>query len=163
MLADGRGGSLLDLGCANGYLLECLVAWAREDGVELVPYGVDQSAELVALARERLPAFASNFFAADVWSWQPPRRFRHVYTLADVVPERLLGDYLRRLLADCVEPDGTLIVGSYGSHSRSEAPLELEALLPRFGLRVSGSTRAGPGDIIAFAWVDGRTARRDQE
>jgi hypothetical protein len=35
-------GDLLDLGCANGLLLECLVAWAEERDLTLTPYGLDK-------------------------------------------------------------------------------------------------------------------------
>ena len=34
-------GDFLDVGCANGYLLECLVQWGDEQHVRLTPYGVD--------------------------------------------------------------------------------------------------------------------------
>jgi hypothetical protein len=44
-----RSGSLLDIGCANGYLLECLVSWGRERHVELEPYGLDISQDLISL------------------------------------------------------------------------------------------------------------------
>ncbi|MFQ6033540.1 MAG: hypothetical protein ACE5KR_01630 [Candidatus Bipolaricaulia bacterium] len=33
--AIGRDGGLLDVGCANGFLLECLVQWAGERGIVL--------------------------------------------------------------------------------------------------------------------------------
>jgi hypothetical protein len=32
-----RPGSFLDIGCANGHLMECLRAWAAEDGIDLEP------------------------------------------------------------------------------------------------------------------------------
>lgn len=35
--AISADGELLDTSCANGYLLECLVAWGRERGVSLIP------------------------------------------------------------------------------------------------------------------------------
>ena len=152
LTAVDRDGTILDLGCANGFLLECLLAWGNERGVALVPYGVDQSAALIHLARERFPAFPDHFFIANVWSWVPPRRFTYVYTLADVVPESFLRAYLRRLAAEFVESGGVLIVGSYGSHSRGEQPLPLEKLLPRYGLELGGSVRAGPEGIVRFAW-----------
>jgi hypothetical protein len=47
-------GSLLDVGCANGYLLQCLVRWGLESGLTLTPFGVDCSARLIAIARQRL-------------------------------------------------------------------------------------------------------------
>ncbi|MCP4007063.1 MAG: methyltransferase domain-containing protein [bacterium] len=151
--AVDRDGTILDLGCANGFLLECLVSWANEDGFQLIPYGVDQSAALIELARKRLPRFQKHLFNANVWSWIPPRRFDFVYTLADVVPEEFLGPYLRRLRTDFLEPSGRLIIGSYGSDSRGVPPLPLETLLPQYGLSPIGSLRAGPGKIIHFAWV----------
>ena len=55
-------GTFLDVGCANGYLLECLVAWAHERGVRLIPYGLDIGERLVHLAQQRLPQWASHFF-----------------------------------------------------------------------------------------------------
>ena len=51
--AIDRDGSFLDVGCANGHLLESMVAWCAEQGVRLEPYGVDLSAGLVAEARRR--------------------------------------------------------------------------------------------------------------
>ena len=38
--AVDRDGDFLDAACANGYLLECLVDWAREKGIALTPYGL---------------------------------------------------------------------------------------------------------------------------
>jgi hypothetical protein len=151
--AVDRDGTLLDVGCANGFLLESLCAWGSERGRTLVPFGVDQSAALVELARTRLPAFRSNLWVGNAWSWTPPCRFTFVYTLADVVPPSHLGDYLRRAEGELVEPGGRLIVGSYGSRSRRVAPLELARLLRTFGLRVAGTAEGGEG-VVRFAWVD---------
>ena len=147
-------GSFLDLGCANGFLLECLLVWGRERGRALVPFGLDRSAPLVALARARLPAFASHLFVGNAWAWRPPRRFTYVYSLADAVPATHLGAHLRRVYDDFLEPRGRLIVGSYGSRSRGIAALDLVPLLASFGLRASGSTAGGAGDVARFAWVD---------
>jgi len=54
-------GSFLDIGCANGYLLECLVRWAHERRIELEPFGVDIGPRLIAAARRRLQGFRDNF------------------------------------------------------------------------------------------------------
>src|SRR5688572_26793355 len=48
-------GTFLDIGCANGLLMESVVKWAREDGHKLEAFGLDISAKLVDLARRRLP------------------------------------------------------------------------------------------------------------
>jgi SAM-dependent methyltransferase len=149
-----QDGSLLDLGCANGFLVECLRSWGAERGLALAPFGLDLSAELVELARERLPAFRSNFHVGNAWSWSPPRRFTYVYSVADVVPLTHLGSYLSRLRREFIEPGGRLIVGSYGSHSRRLPPLDLAQLLPSLGLAISGTATAGPGGIVRFAWTE---------
>jgi hypothetical protein len=36
-----ESGTFLDIGCANGYLLECLLKWIGERGLSIVPYGLD--------------------------------------------------------------------------------------------------------------------------
>ena len=149
-----RDGELLDVGCANGLLLADLLAWGAERGVQLEPWGLDQSADLVALARARLPHFADHFFVGNAWSWSPPRRFRYVYSLADVVPRDYLRAFVERLAREFVAPGGVLILGSYGSVSRAIAPLELEAILSGFGHAVAGTTAAGEGPTVRFAWVD---------
>ncbi|HEY3231680.1 MAG TPA: hypothetical protein VGJ87_20800, partial [Roseiflexaceae bacterium] len=63
---DGDG-TFLDVGCANGYLLECLVPWAQERGVQLIPYGLDIGARLIHLAQQRLPQWADHFFTGNIW------------------------------------------------------------------------------------------------
>jgi SAM-dependent methyltransferase len=148
-----EGGSFLDVGCANGFLLECLVAWAAERGVALEPWGVEQSADLVTLARARLPSQASHFFTGNAWSWEPPRRFRYVYSLLDVVPESHLRAYVARLVERLVEPDGVLVLGSYGSRSRSVAPVDVASVLAAFGYTVAGESSGGAGPVTRFAWL----------
>jgi SAM-dependent methyltransferase len=151
--AVDEDGDLLDVGCANGYLLECLVKWAREKGIKLTPYGVDQGPGLIELARERLPQYAANFWAANAWDWMPPRKFRYVYALYDCVPQHLLGEYLRRLFARCVEDEGTLIVGAYGSHSRQEPARDVAADLREHGFTVAGSASHGEFPVTRIAWT----------
>lgn len=55
-------GEIIDMGCANGYLLECLVTWTGNRGLKLTPYGLDHSAKLIELARQRLPRYADHFY-----------------------------------------------------------------------------------------------------
>ena len=134
---DGDG-DILDIGCANGYLLECLVTWGRERGVSLVPHGLDQGLRLIELAKRRLPEFASNFYVGNAWDWNPPHRFQYVYTLLSVPPD-YLEDHLRRLHADFVARGGSLIVGAYGSRSRGLPATDVAEALVAAGLTVAGS------------------------
>ncbi len=147
-------GDFLDVGCANGYLLECLVAWASERGVTLVPYGLDYGARLVELARQRLPEFADNFFVGNAWDWDPPRQFRYVYSLYDCVPEHYLAEYVHRLFHRAVAPGGRLIVGAYGSRSEDIPPFDVERFLRSAGFVVAGTAHGGDPPITDFAWVD---------
>ena len=96
-------GPFLDIGCASGYLLECLARWAHERRIAFEPFGVDIGPRLIAAARRRLPAFGDNFWVAETSNWHPPRRFRYVFTLAYCVPESSLRDYVFRLADRAVE------------------------------------------------------------
>ncbi|HAL49288.1 MAG TPA: hypothetical protein DCP37_16180, partial [Dehalococcoidia bacterium] len=111
-------GDILDIGCANGHLLECLVSWGRERGLNLTPHGLDLGPRLIDLARLRHPNFAENFHVGNAWDWRPPRRYRYVYMLYDCVPEAYLAECFGRLLAVFIEPGGRLIVGAYGPKTR---------------------------------------------
>ena len=152
--AVDEDGDFLDVGCANGYLLECLLNWAEEKGIRLTPFGIDYGSGLVELARERLPQFASHFWVANAWDWTPSRKFHYVYTMTDLVPERLLRDYLARVIDRYVDKGGRLIVGGYGSCSKSQPAPDITAILTGFGLRVSGSAAVGHLPISHVAWVN---------
>ena len=152
--AGEADGDLLDVGCANGHLAECLVDWARERGRRLTPYGVDYGERLIALAQQRLPQWASHFYVGNAWDWVPPRRYRYVYALYDCVPRSHLSRYLQRLAGEFVEPSGRLIVGAYGSRSRGFAPFDVRSGLEQAGLHVVGSSSGGNPPIASFAWTD---------
>ena len=156
---DGDG-DLLDVGCANGHLLECLVAWAAERGRRLVPYGLDRGAGLVALARARNPAWADRLFTGDAWTWDPPRRFRYVYVLHDCVPASHLGPLVERLLTRAVAPGGRLVVGAYGSRSAGVAPLDVAGALTALGFAVEGCAEGGEPVMCRVAWIAGAGAPR---
>ena len=152
-------GDILDVGCANGYLLECLVGWAAERGIRLVPYGVDIGARLIELAKRRLPQYADHFWVANSWEWHPPRRFRYVYALYDCVPDEFLREYVGRLLSHYVEENGTLIVGAYGSYSRNEPARDLARDLAGWGFRVAGSSVRGKFPVARVVWMTAHCAR----
>jgi len=146
-------GDFLDVGCANGYLLECLVAWARERGHHLTPHGLDFGPRLIQMAKERLPNFASNFHVGNAWDWRPPRQYRYVYSLLDCVPEECLGEYCRRLRERTVEKGGKLIFGMYGSRSKHIAPIDLGERLAQLGFEVQGTAYGGTPRVTSFAWT----------
>jgi SAM-dependent methyltransferase len=146
-------GHFLDVGCANGYLLECLVAWAAEDGIQLTPHGLDLGSRLIEVARRRFGDLSANLHHGDVWTWQPPRTYDYVYTLTHLAPPGLLGDLCRRLVT-WVRPGGRLIIGDYGSHRRGIEPQDMRMVLKSLGFEVAGAAVGGTPTVATFAWVD---------
>jgi len=140
----GRPVSLLDIGCANGYLLQTCVAWAAEAGVTLDPWGLDISEPLVTLARERLPAHAQQIAVGNAWSWAPPRRFEAIRTELVYVPEPLRRRYVARLLADLLVDGGLLLVAEYAGHTPEGeiAALSIDATLQEWGYTIN-TVRSG--------------------
>jgi hypothetical protein len=77
--------------CESAYLLECLVAWGRTRRLELEPFGLDLSSELIALARQRFAGFEDHFYVANAWrsfnsslgmSWRPVDDWSSVHMAA---------------------------------------------------------------------------------
>jgi SAM-dependent methyltransferase len=121
-----RTGSFLDIGCANGYLLECCLRWAAERGIAIDPYGLDISARLVDLARRRLPRYADHFFVGNAYTWLPGQRFDFVRTELVYVPAEYERQYLDHLLANYLLPGGRLLVANYAE----DHPHPEQGLLP---------------------------------
>jgi SAM-dependent methyltransferase len=84
--AIDRDGSFLDVGCASGYLMECVQRWAAEAGHSVQPFGLEIAPALAELARRRLPQWADRIFVGNARSWLPPRRFDFVRTGLDYAP-----------------------------------------------------------------------------
>jgi len=110
--AIDRDGTFLDIGCANGHLLECVVRWSPH---RVEPYGLDFAPAVAQLARERLPQWADRIFTGNALTWGPPRRFDFVRTELVYVPQERRQKYVQRLLELFLEPGGRLIVCGYGS------------------------------------------------
>ena len=148
-----QSGTLLDVGCANGYLLESLVTWGAERRLKIEPYGVDCSPNLIELARRRLPHWADRFFIGNAWEWLPPRRFDYVYSLYDNVPEGFLAKYAQRLLTYYAVTGGIVIIGAYGSRTKSQPAFDVAGFLEDAGFRVAGGVSVGNVPEARFAWL----------
>jgi SAM-dependent methyltransferase len=151
-----RDGSFLDLGCANGLLMESVQRWCAERGIAVEPYGVDIAPGLVARARERLPHWADRIWLADAATWVHPQglRFDYVHVLLDVVPRDDRAELVAHVLRSAVRSRGRLLVSHYArstAHDRSAAQQ-----LRGFGHAVAGESRLPPGDDHApptTAWL----------
>ena len=134
-----KDGIFLDIGCANGLLMESMVEWAAEKGYQLEPYGMDISARLAEVARQRLPQWADRIFVDNVMFWEPPRKFDFVSTGLDYVPEPRRADLVHRLLSDFVAPGGRLITTAYGLRKdQSKSNWSVGDHLWAFGFIVDG-------------------------
>lgn len=159
-----RDGTLLDVGCANGLLMESLAAWAAAAGHRVEPHGLDFSAALAALARRRLPHWADRIYVGNVVDWQPPSRFDFVRTELVYVPPPRQQALVARLLAAVVVPGGRLIVCSYGSSTRPVPRAEsVGDRLRAWGYAVAGEAEgvaANGVTITRVAWIDGAADAR---
>jgi 2-polyprenyl-3-methyl-5-hydroxy-6-metoxy-1,4-benzoquinol methylase len=156
--AIDRDGSFLDVGCANGLLLESVVEWTAKDGYRVQPHGLELSERLAQRARQRLPHWTSRINVGDVTRWQPPQHYDFVRCEMEVAPEHQRHDLVQRCLRDLVAPDGRLILCNYGSTTEPAAPLVPS--LRQWGFEVAGSAEASEnGTVITrVAWIDHRTA-----
>jgi SAM-dependent methyltransferase len=154
VIADcvNRPGSFLDIGCANGYLLECLLRWVGERRIEIEPYGLDLSEKLATLARQRLPEYAQNIFVENGWDWVPPRRFDYVRTELVNVPDHLQSAYVARILDLFLAPGGRLLAAEYRGREHAEAELTIDKHLSDLGFMVE-EVKVACWQGIEHTWI----------
>jgi SAM-dependent methyltransferase len=150
--AIDRAGTFLDIGCANGHLLECLVRWAPHP---IEPYGLELAPALAELARKRLPQWADRIYVGNALEWEPPSRFDFVRTELVYVPPERRKEYVERLLGRVVAPGGRLIVCAYGSPRSGLDADPVGATLRSYGfepeLELEAEAPEGGGAIVAIA------------
>ena len=151
-------GTFLDVGCANGLLMESVAAWCAERGLTVEPYGVDLSPALAGLARQRLPRWADRIWTGNAIDWLPPSglRFDYVHILLDSVPRARLADLISHHLDYTVRPaTGRLLVSDYSASPAAGHPAAAQALRS-LGFRCEGQTSGGdrPGRApVPTAWI----------
>ena len=151
-----RDGSFLEVGCANGYLIECLERWVEGSGLNVAFYGVDISEELIDLARKRLPDRADRFFVANAVSWIPTRKcdFVHAHEI-NYAPRHRERQFLEHLLEEYLTPGGRLIIGPWAV---GRDCTDLEERLSSWGYDPTGyllkSQGDDPGLTRKLIWFD---------
>ncbi len=157
---DGRW---LDVGCANGLLMETLTQWVAEKGHRIEPYGLELSERIAVRARKRLPRWAGRIWTGNVMNWEPPMRFDYVTVLADCVPERRRSDLIRRLASRFLHPGGRLVLSCYtpGAFIAGRVATDVESagdLIRQAGFSPLGEAvarDAASGIVkVRTAWVD---------
>jgi SAM-dependent methyltransferase len=131
--AVDRSGSFLDIGCANGYLLTCLLEWTAERGIAIEPHGLDMSPVLAGMARARLPEHAASIHVGNALGWHPPMRYDHVRTELVYVPEEYREGFVRRVLGELVAPGGALLAVEYVERGEAKPALDIDVRLAGYG------------------------------
>jgi len=117
--AINKNGSILDVGCANGFLLKCLQEWSNH---KLIPYGIDWNLKLIEQAKNLFPLKANNFIVkdardlSDLFEYGFPAKFDFIYWSVwdqdSSIDQGRLKILKTLLKAAC---GGRLIMGSYES------------------------------------------------
>jgi SAM-dependent methyltransferase len=161
LIVDGidRDGTFLDIGCASGYLMECVQRWSQGRGRKVEPYGLDIAPELAALARRRLPGWAERIYVGNAMDWAPPMRFDYVRTGLEYVPERRQRDLASRLLREVAAPGGRLIIGTFNEEEdRTRSGPSLEQVVAGWGFRIAGRSERphyhDPRIVYRVFWID---------
>jgi SAM-dependent methyltransferase len=148
-----KPGTLLDIGCANGFLLTCLQFWSEH---QITPYGIDIDKISILAARALLPEYANHFATLSLEhltkciDFGLPESFDYVYWNVwdglDFV-DPLYKRYAENAFA-AVRDGGRVILGFYDTN-HDAIRRQLEWLVGRFGAYRQKLTL----DVI-FAWWD---------
>lgn len=107
-----QSGTFLDVGCANGYLMESLHKWLQGSGLAVEFYGLDISEGLLALAKQRLPHWQDRFFLGNALYWQPSAKYDFVYLMGiEFVPVGRQAEFIDHVLTHYVKAGGRFIFG----------------------------------------------------
>jgi demethylmenaquinone methyltransferase/2-methoxy-6-polyprenyl-1,4-benzoquinol methylase len=166
-------GSVLELACGPGVWTGQLLRYASH------VTAVDASAEMLAIAAARIGGARVRFVQADLFAWEPDRRYDVVFIgfwLSHVPPGRF-GSFWS-LVADCLKPDGRVFFADDGHRTPRELvdgpssatisrqlrdgtsyrlvkvpyqPADLEKQLRQLGWHIKVSPTSGP-----FYWGAGR-------
>ncbi|MBP1991587.1 class I SAM-dependent methyltransferase [Paenibacillus eucommiae] len=133
-----KNGSFIDVGCANGYLLESLDRWTKSLGYYSVEfYGLDISEGLIDLAVQRLPDWKDRLFIGNAMYWKPEAEKYDFVCVKELsyVPVNKQRSFLERLLNHYVAPGGRLILGPNGEERETR---HLENQLSKWGYKPTG-------------------------
>jgi SAM-dependent methyltransferase len=123
--AFDKPGSVLDIGCANGFLLKSLQFWSKQ---KLLPYGIDIVEENIIKAKDLFGIHQDNFVATSLgnllkeYPRSLPNQFDYIYwaywsNLGEIKKESV------DILLSHLKPDGKLIIGFYPEDSKDPSDI----------------------------------------
>ncbi|MFE4612084.1 class I SAM-dependent methyltransferase [Streptomyces niveus] len=153
------GGDVLELACGTGRWTPLLAARARS------VTAVDVAPEVLALARARTSLPHVRFVQADVFAWQPPRRYDTVFFafwLSHVPPARLPAFWSS--VASMLAPGGRAVFIDDGPAAAAGEEGVTEGPVPTVLRRLDDGSRyrvvkvfhdadALAGDLTALGWM----------
>lgn len=129
-------GDVLELACGTGQWTPLLAARARS------VTAVDAAADALAVARTRTASPDVRFVRADVFEWQPPRRYDtafFAFWLSHVPPERLPGFW--DAVAAALAPGGRAVFVDDGPEAAAAEELLTGGTVPAVRRRLDDGRR----------------------
>lgn len=131
-----KDGTFLDIGCANGFLMQCLMHWSE---YSITPYGIDNREEAIESAKKLLPGYSDHFQCLDgdrldqLEAADLPSQYDFVYRnywKADTTK-----DYASKVISDLlshVHEGGRAIIGLYWGISHPQNSHEYKNAMESF-------------------------------
>ena len=150
-----KNGTFLDVGCANGHLIESLHKWLVRSELNIEFYGLDISEGLAELAKKRLPHWQDRIYIGNALYWIPPMKYDFVRTGLEYVPLGRQKDFINHLLVNYIAQGGRLILGTYNEERDKR---ELESQVRAWGYDTAGyCEKSTPENSIVsykMLWID---------
>jgi ribosomal protein L11 methylase PrmA len=136
-----QSGSVMDYGCANGFLLKCLQSWSPHT---LEPWGMDIDDEALRKAKQLFPQARNHFMTPKGFSegTVSQKKFDFVYwNVWDDFPFDEKGIRLLNNLMKITEAGGKTILGFYDTKENNLAKIAaLQAVVPMESVVVENPT-----------------------
>ena len=125
-----KNGTFLDVGCANGHLMEMIYKWATAIGFNLEVFGVDISEGLIELAKSRLPQWKDRFYLNNAFYWKPEQKFDYIHIGGlEGVPEEDEREFFDYVMENYLADEGRLILGPYWQSEHDSRAGSVDRLL----------------------------------